>query len=234
MGFRLDGSGVLRWEAWERYDWVAHGFTTRLSGDFAEPVGVAEPIGVSDMKLRSLRQVHSGLVYNADADFPNEGDGLVGSQPDSLLTVRVADCLPLLLLDPTRRVVGAVHSGWRGAAAGIASRAVAKMHKDFGCAPGELQALLGPCIGAERFEVGPEVAEQFPDEAVVDRKPRPHLNLEHAVRLQLRAAGVESIEGGGLCTYDREDWFYSYRRQGKAAGRMVAAIGIRSSLSTPG
>ena len=231
MAFRLDEAGVLRWEGWERFDWVVHGFTTRLAGDFAEPIGVAERFGAAGMELRTLRQIHSSLVHNADADLPEEGDGLIGAQTGSLLSVRVADCLPLLLLDPSRKVVAAVHAGWRGAAANIAAEAVDQMRTEFECAPGGLQALLGPCIGVERFEVGPEVAQQFPVESVVDRKPRPHLDLEHAVRLQLRAAGVEAIEGGGLCTYDREDWFYSYRRQGKAAGRMIAAIGIRSGAT---
>ncbi len=231
MAFRLDESGVLRWADWELFDWLVHGFTTRLAGDFANPVGVPARFGATGMGLRSLRQIHSGLVHNADADFPEEGDGLIGEQPDRLLSVRVADCLPLLLLDPHRKVVGVVHSGWRGAAVNIAARAVVEMQKQFGCAPADLEALLGPSIGVERFEVGLEVAEQFPVESVVDRQPRPHLNLEHAIRLQLREAGVESIKGGGLCTYEREDWFYSYRRQGKAAGRMIAAIGIRYAVN---
>ena len=227
MAFRLDSSGVLRWEDWERFDWLVHGFSTRLAGDFAEPVGAAERLGADRMELRSLSQIHSGLVHNADGEFPVEGDGLLGSLPGALLSIRVADCLPVLLLDPQRRAVAAIHAGWRGAAAGIAARVVERMAADFGCRPKDIQALLGPCISAPRFEVGPEVAEQFPAETVIDRQPRPHIDLEQAVRLQLGNAGVETIHGGGLCTYDRDDWFYSYRRQGKASGRMLAVIGIR-------
>jgi len=140
-----------------------------------------DQLGAKDFALASVRQVHSshslvvtrdredrlayqwpgGEVCTPEANQLPAGDGLMTSAPGILLTIRIADCLPLLLVDPTRRVVAAVHAGWRGALARIIEKAVGDMRRAFGSDPQELIAALGPSIRACCYEVGEEVVEAF-------------------------------------------------------------------------
>ena len=160
-----------------------------------------------------------------------EADGLLTSVAGYLLGVRTADCLPLLYVDRARRAVAAVHAGWRGTAKEIAARAVKRMQQEFGSPPGALEVVIGPGIGPCCYEVGSEVAEQFAGSAV-QMDPRPRLNLPEANRLQLIEAGVNEsrIWSVGLCTACEGHQFFSYRREGTQAGRMLAVVGIRAGL----
>ncbi len=236
MSFEVGEDGILRFVPWTAIDWLVHGFSTRAAGDFArpEPTDAAARFGAPEAELVTLRQTHSALVFDiwdvVRAGGSLEGDGLHSDRSATIIGVRTADCLPLLLLDRARRRVAAVHAGWRGSAARIAAHAVAAL-EEAGSPPESLEAVIGPCIGAARYEVGPEVAERFEHSAVVEREDwlKPHLDLATANRLQLQAAGVpgDSIHGGGMCTYDEADRFHSHRRDQAQAGRMLAAIGIR-------
>ena len=113
-----------------------------------------------------------------------EGDALLEDQPGSVVAVKTADCIPILLVDERRRAVAAVHAGWRGTAARIAADAVAAMGERFGTRPEDLHAAIGPGIGACCYEVGPEVAAQFGGQG------RGHIDLTAANRRQLEEAGV--------------------------------------------
>jgi YfiH family protein len=234
--------GVLAVDQWSDTPWLLHGFTTRAAGDFTSPRARDElrsRWGAEDMQWESLRQVHSSRVHvltdSALADPPSEqpeGDGLLTRRPGRLLSIRTADCLPLLFLDRRCRAIAAVHAGWRGTTKQITRRTVEKMERLFGSAPEELEVAIGPGIGACCYEVGWEVAERFPPSAVVDGE-RPCVDLVAANRLQLVEAGVAEGKIGGipLCTRCRPGEFFSYRREGKAAGRMLAVIGIRPGES---
>jgi len=140
-----------------------------------------EQLGGKDFVPASVRQVHSShsLVVTRDradqlayqlpgievavpaATHPPAGDGLMTAEPGILLTIRIADCLPLLLADPQRRVVAAVHAGWRGAVARVIEKAVGDMRRTFGSDPQELIVAVGPSIRACCYEVGEEVVQAF-------------------------------------------------------------------------
>jgi YfiH family protein len=184
-----------------------------------------------------VTQVHGATVVRAHAGPAGErlrADGLASDNPDIVLTVRVADCVPLLLADARRGVVAAVHAGWRGTAAGIAGAAVSLLTGSFGCRPADVLAALGPSIGPCCYVVGPELIDAFRAEGhggAVDRwfgsqQARLRLNLWAANRDQLVAAGVpaRSVFVSGLCTACQPDWFYSFRREGPATGRLVGFI----------
>lgn len=213
--FRLGSDGIYRCDAFQQFVWQKHGFGTRLGSPGADI---------------TLRQVHSNRVYNAHGlkDREREGDGLVTDDVGKSIGVRTADCVPILLIDSRTRAVAAVHAGWRGTLAQVVRQAIEKMGSDFGTAPGDLHAAMGPCIRGCCYEVGKDLAEQFvsyfPD---WDPKAAKHLlNLPQANQLQLEAAGVPAahIYDIRLCTTCETGQFFSYRREPENPGRMVAAI----------
>lgn len=237
MAFSIDARGVLRFEPWAGREWLLHGFSTRTAGDFRQLSAHESSASLGlDAPVITLKQVHSDRVLRADgavaAEEPRpEGDGLISATAGETVGVRVADCLPLLLVDPVRKAVAAVHAGWRGSAARIAFRAVRRMGEAYGSRPEDLEALLGPCISAASYEVGEEVASHF-DEAAVLRgagRPRPHVDLPAANRLQLEQAGLpaRSIQGGVHCSFREAERFHSHRRDADSAGRMIAFVGLR-------
>lgn len=135
--------------------WLRHGFGTRASG-----ISHPRPEPPRHPKLLMLRQVHTGLVW-VDPQPGQAGDGMITRRPGVLLTIRTADCCPVLLVDTRQRVVAAVHAGWRGTVARIAAVAVGEMQSQFGSRPRDLRAAIGPCIGACCYEVGDDVRAAF-------------------------------------------------------------------------
>jgi YfiH family protein len=143
--------------------------------------------------------------------------------------VRTADCVPLLIADPKRKVIAAVHAGWRGTVAGITARTIERLALDYETNPNDCVAAIGPSIGPCCFEVGPEVARQFTG-FFPEALDLAHIDLIEANRRALIAAGLapENIETANLCTMCDRQLFHSYRRDRDSAGRMVSAIGIRA------
>ncbi|MGI6376994.1 MAG: peptidoglycan editing factor PgeF [Anaerolineae bacterium] len=160
-------------------------------------------------------------------------DGLVTADPGVVLTMRYADCVPVLLHCAARRVVGMAHAGWRGTVQRVAAQTALTMMQAFGCQPGEIVAGIGPSIGPCCYEVGPQVVEAFaaafPGEAVVgaaNRQGHAHVDLWQANAAQLRAVGVQAVEVSRYCTRCRRDVFYSHRGDGGRTGRFAAYIGL--------
>ena len=136
-------------------------------------------IGASKMRAAAPRQIHSDIVHAihsanrspAGTESPGttsslseaapQGDALITSEPGVLLVVQTADCVPILLADPSRRAIAAIHSGWRGTVCRIAAKALGRMQMEFGTKPEDVIAALGPGIGQSCYEVGTEVAAEF-------------------------------------------------------------------------
>lgn len=222
MSFQVDGRRVLRVSTWSGWEWLDHGFGTKESGQWTPAAHTA-----------TLKQIHSDIVVrvNGHRGQIGEGDGLITNEAGVHLTIRTADCVPILLVDPVRRVVGAVHAGWRGSAASIAVRAVERMQVEFGCQAGEIQAAIGPCIQQCCYEVGAEVASRFrrwfPELGEI--KGPVKIDLAEANRRQLADAGLQQIETAGDCTLCVPDGFHSFRRDKEESGRMVTGIAILAS-----
>ncbi|MHB1673632.1 MAG: peptidoglycan editing factor PgeF [Acidobacteriaceae bacterium] len=129
----------------------------------------ARPSQANKVQLRLLRQIHSGLVYRAtgrvDADAESEeslrGDGMIATEPGTLLGIQTADCIPVLVVDARQRIVAAFHAGWRGTLARIVERGVGRLRAEFGSRPGDLTAAIGPGIGRCCYSVGEEVRMEF-------------------------------------------------------------------------
>ncbi|HEY2040672.1 MAG TPA: peptidoglycan editing factor PgeF [Edaphobacter sp.] len=208
-------------------------------------------------KLVTVRQVHSNQIHAVKAQDALEGrletsegkailegDGLITDSPGVLLAAGTADCVPVLIVDPVRRAVGAFHAGWRGTVARIVEMGVEAMEREYGSSPGDLQAAVGPSIGPCCYTVGDEVWERFQAEfsyatdlfRTVDvgkDTSALRVNLWEANRRQLLDAGVpgEQITTLGectACTVDAagEPKYFSHRAQAGRTGRMLNVIGI--------
>lgn len=175
-----------------------------------------------------LAQVHG--VHVADLDrHPEErprADAAVTTSRGRVAVVLTADCMPLFLCDRAGRAVAVAHAGWRGMAAGVIENAV----RALGAEPRDVLAWMGPAIGPDAFEVGPEVRDAFlahdAGAGTAFRAGRPGkfmADLYHLARRRLAAAGVTEVGGGGFCTYHEPARFFSYRRVPKS-GRMGAFI----------
>jgi polyphenol oxidase len=185
---------------------------------------------------RYLSQVHGARVERLEHadDGPYEADAAITTEPGLACTVMVADCLPVLFAAPAARGVGAAHAGWRGLAAGVLEATVQALCKAADCAPRELSAWLGPCIGPRQFEVGADVLDAFGDAGAKHffARPRPDgqrrwlADLPALARDRLRAAGLTEFSGGAWCTVSDPLRFFSFRRD-RVTGRMAAAVWIR-------
>ena len=174
-----------------------------------------------------LMQVHGCDVAHVGQDSLGcEADAAVSASPGRVCAVMTADCLPVLLCDAQGSRVAAVHAGWRGLAAGVIEAAVQQME----VSPAHLMAWLGPAIGPDAFEVGDEVRVCFlqADSSAEDAfrmSPNGHwlADLYKLARLRLNKIGIESVYGGGYCTFSEPQRFFSYRRDG-VTGRMASVI----------
>lgn len=215
---------------------VWHFFGTRHRPGDAGALG--QP-GASVRCVVSVRQVHGtdALVVTrpvTPGELSGGGwDALITTRPGILLTVTTADCVPILIHDPVRHVVAAVHAGWRGAVAGIVPTTLAKMRREFGSEPAALHVGVGPSVGPCCYEVDEPVLSPlragFPDWRSVVRgtdRGKAALDLRALVRRQAESAGVakERIRTVSVCTVCHPDLFYSYRREGRVNGTMVSGI----------
>jgi YfiH family protein len=253
-------------------DWDSREAVTQNRSAFVRAVLAAEPAAKSGSKipieksLVTLRQAHSDLVHLV-SKFPAQtphADAAVSARAGLLLGIQTADCVPILLADVHRRVVAAIHAGWRGTLARVAAKTLGRMRLEFGTRPEDVLAALGPAIGLCCYEVGREVAQAFSaqferaeewfegpfERLATGEQPNPlpwltmmppghepppervRLDLRAANRWQLVDAGVNprNIAVSALCTGCRTDLFFSYRKEGAGAGRMMSLIGIRANL----
>ena len=206
---------------------------------------LAEETGIEMAKFLYVSQVHSGEVKVVDTEAIENGilnhnpmtDATITNLPGICLIVMVADCVPVILFDPVKRVSAAIHAGWRGTVEYIASNTVKTMTGRFGCDPADIIAGIGPSIGPCCYEVGKEVIALVEKSfgttqgylASNNHSPNPHFNLWYANHKQLTESGLkpEHIETSGLCTRCHPDIFYSSRADNGITGRFAAGICIK-------
>jgi polyphenol oxidase len=216
-------------------------------------------IGAGDLDLVTLKQIHSDVIrlFPQPAAGPCKGDASATDRPGLLLGIQTADCVPILLVDPKKRAVAAVHAGWRGTLVRITQKAVGRMQFEFGSKPADLLAAIGPSIGPCCYEVSAEFGTKFTaqfadaagyfDEPRSGEEPNPlqwlnmkppghqpppknvRLDLRKANRAQLAAAGLlaKNIYVSDLCTACHTSLLFSHRREGPLSGRLLSAIGLR-------
>ena len=239
---------------------VRHGFSTRIGGtspapfdslNLGNPNGVElqddpariagnyarllEAIGCPGRDRFFVHQVHGAavaVVESRDFSVHQKADAIVTGLPGVVVSIRVADCCPVLLATGDGGVVAAVHAGWRGTVGGVIAATVKTVCESADADPADLVAAVGPCIGFDAFEVGPEVLAEFDrafgDDAPVRKRPdgKGHADIAAGCRLQLIAAGVgaDRIDTTDRCTFRDAGEFFSHRRDHGVTGRMAAVI----------
>ena len=203
----------------------------------ANKVALCGLLGIDSNRLVMPHQVHDCVVRRIDG--PQQGviegvDAVMTDVPQLCIGVSTADCIPVLLYDSIHRAVSAVHAGWRGAVLRIVQKAVEAMHNAYGTAPADLQAVIGPGISLDSFEVGDEVYDQFLSagfdmQTISRRDAKWHIDLPMCNRLQLMEAGIPSnnIQMTNICTYQQYDRYFSARRLGIQSGRIYTGILIK-------
>jgi hypothetical protein len=204
---------------------------------------LGERIGIDPDRIVTCRQIHEDHIQVVEAvpEALPRADAIVTAIPNLFPAVKVADCVPILILDPVRKVAAAVHAGWRGTVRRITRKTIIFMNKEFGCDPSELVVGIGPGIGPCCYEVDAPVLtpfrESFPDPErfiSIHNSNRSsdisyHLDLSAANLFELIEMGVQpkNIYAVDLCTACRQDLFFSHRRDGAKSGRHIAVVGFR-------
>ncbi|MFW5760415.1 MAG: peptidoglycan editing factor PgeF [Cyclobacteriaceae bacterium] len=254
---RISNLPVYQFQNFNKLSDISHGITTRAGGvsnenfsslnlsmmvnDDADKVKqnrniVAAAFAVKPGNLKIPRQQHSNDVLVVGHNHPLDlnADALITKEKNIALAVLLADCVPVLIYDKINKVTAAIHAGWRGTVANIVVATISKMQQTFGTDPENVVAGIGPSIGPEVYEVGPEVKEAADNSlgnghgSIEKRNGRYYFNLWKANQLQLLQCGVPSsnIEIAGICTYQNPEVFFSARKIKPVTGRFAAVIKI--------
>ena len=237
----LSQTGIFHFTS-TKVGWGSDG-KSRFTGD--DPVvydpfrkELAQALHMNPQQFVFPRQVHGDRVeiVNESMGFTDipDTDALITNQPGICTCVQTADCVPILLFDPVKRVIAAVHAGWRGTVNRIVGKTIQCMQQQFGSEPKNMLAAIGPSISSEYYEVGADVIsliqKSFPDSPELLRSAEDEnkacLDLWEANRVIMKEAGLSQIriETMERCSWFDESRFFSARRDGVTTGRMVTGI----------
>ena len=254
-----------------RVGFVLHAFCTRRDGiskGSFRSLNVSACEGDSDLSVRRnlemiagafalnpqqflfVNQVHSDAVLVVDGTFATDlgkiaarsYDAVVTDQPGVAIGIRTADCVPLILVDPMKKVVGAVHAGWRGTALGVAARTVEELVNRFSSRPNDIQVSVGPAIGACCYEVDAGVYQAFAGmrdqhsffrHCAESEKWMLDLPLANIAQLESRGVPRENISSTAFCTACRRDLFFSHRAEGGKTGRQLTFVMLKEERTMP-
>ncbi|MGB2768790.1 MAG: peptidoglycan editing factor PgeF [Candidatus Zixiibacteriota bacterium] len=236
---QTENSRWLSFPPLNAFPFILHGFVVKNQNPRAdERRGSVEKLVQTIVNRRakhiSLSQMHRDecVTITSESQLKRRyvGDAVLTDRNGVLISVAVADCLPIFLVSPKRKVIGMIHAGWRGTLLGIAPKTLKTARDRFGCKPEDFTVLLGPCIQSCCYRVSDDVAILFDAECV----SRSHdggrtLDLARANLKQFAGCGVEEdkIFVVGDCTHCEEQLYHSYRREKEDAGRMIGFLGLK-------
>jgi polyphenol oxidase len=240
--FKVNQSLSIKWlsfSALEDYDFILHGFIIKnsnhpINNKTKEIENLLQTMAPTKRMLISPRQMHQDecVIINKKDKLMRRysGDALLTNRKDIFISVQVADCVPIFLVDDKRKVIGLIHAGWKGTLLGIVSRTMEKAIVQFGCKSEDFTILFGPCIRSCCYQVSDDVAILF-DRKCVKRSPDGGfmLDLICANRKQFLNYGVKEKRMWATrnCTFCDEEMFHSYRREKTNAGKMIAFLGLK-------
>jgi len=264
MSFQTITSGALEYSVAQCLEGSAHCFSTRLGGIsqghlaamnlgmhrgdddktvFENYRILGQAVGFSPEQTVFTMQRHTDLIRVVTKENCGEGllrapseicDGQITNEPGVALVTFSADCTPVLLYDPVRRAIGAVHAGWRGTALGIAAKAVDAMVREYGCRRDDIRAAIGPCIGKCCFETDWDVPQAMLDAlgpkavtAFSQKGEKYFVDLKFCNALWLQRAGVGALDISPYCTACRTDRYWSHRKHGAERGSLAGIIMLK-------
>jgi YfiH family protein len=188
-----------------------------------------DELGIEEERVSFQRQTHS-VISNmvSNPKFFEDSDALYTNTKNNFLAISIADCIPVFLYEPDKKVAAGIHSGWKGTLNKITTVTIEKLKEEFSINPENIFAYIGPGISHEYFEVGKDVYDLFESDVKITRDEKHFVDLKKHNYLQLIRLGVkpENIEVSDLCTYKEKDLFHSYRRDRDNSGRMIGVIGL--------
>ena len=199
-----------------------------------------ESIGRRVESLYDVWQVHSADVVVTDSPRPLDADhvkadAIITTNPEVTLFMRFADCVPILMYDPKKKIIATVHAGWQGTVKKIVEKAVSYLVEKFAVDASSIVAGIGPSIGPCHYQVGGEVADnvkrEFPDDfqsLIHEKQNAFYLDLWKTNELQLRKKGVRSVEMAEICTACDTDTWFSHRAEHGQTGRFAAALFLKA------
>jgi hypothetical protein len=200
---------------------------------------MVDALELNGKQVCTVWQVHGTDTIQVNGPRPDrawlaKADGMITDKTDVALTMRFADCSPVLLYDPVHHALGMAHAGWRGTVAGAAASTLKAMQETFGTRPPEVLAAIGPSIGPAAYQVGEEVVQAVEDhfgvtEGFIRRAEdgSAYFDLWEANRHTLAQAGVASIEVAGICTASNIDEFFSHRAEKGRTGRFGVVVALQ-------
>ena len=187
-------------------------------------------LGLNKKMVSYQKQVHGDKINEADLSGNcGESDALITTRKNLGLAISSADCPAIFIYDPVKKVIAAVHSGWRGTEKQILKKTIQKLFNDFKSNPLDLVCYISPSISLRNYEVGEEVASLFDNKFVKTEKKKYYLDLARANYQMLIDSGIKSsnVQLSGLCSFEYKDLLHSYRRDGSRSGRALGVIAIK-------
>ncbi len=237
-GFTTRNGGVSR----PPYHSLNLGFGTddQLASVEGNRSTLARSFNLSPHQLLTVKQVHGNDILLIDEENPDlshfltiEADAIITNQPDIMLGVLTADCIPILIWHPTQQIGAVIHAGWRGAANGLIQKVISAISSNFKISTDDLFAAIGPGIGAHKYEVDRPVREKFRQgtgfwDEISEETSLGHwqLDIPLSCQLQLEQAGLkqQNIDVSDQCTCCHAELFFSHRRDEGVTGRQLAFI----------
>lgn len=235
------------------YPELVFGFSTKKGGVSPEPLGLNlsisvnddpenvrrnrkiffSELGIKEDQVTFQKQIHSSVINYTDKPEHFDGcDAIYTDKKNVFLAVSVADCIPVFLYAPDKKVIAGIHSGWKGTQAKIVTKTIKELVSKFHINLSELTAYIGPGISQDYYEVGEEVGKLFDEKIKYRKNGKYYLDLKKDNYDQLLSSGLnkKNIEVSELCTFKEKDLLHSYRRDGSRSGRMFGIIGMRISV----
>lgn len=188
-------------------------------------------LGLSESNVATQKQIHGdNIIFIDERVNCGESDAMITDKPNLGLAISSADCPAIFLFDKQKKIIAAVHSGWRGTEKKILLKVLTKLVQDFNCKPNNIAAYISPSISQKHFEVGEEVASLFDENYSIKNNSKYLLDLQRANRDLMLKFGLlkKNIQVSSLCSYEVKDLLHSYRRDGIVSGRAFGVIAMKN------
>lgn len=241
---------ILRSNIFEKFSEIIFGFSTKNGLNRKEPfffnlsftvgddenivkenrIAFANQLGLDISQIAFQRQIHSDIITVVEKPgVIGESDAMITNKKNIGLAISTADCTPIFIYEKEKKIIAAIHSGWRGTEKKILSKTIHKMIGNFNCQSQNMFVYVGPSIHQKNYEVGEEVASLFDEKYLLRNNGKIYLDVLQANIDQLLENKIPQtlIEISPLCSFEEKDLLHSYRRDGKNSGRALGIIAMK-------